>query len=223
MLFFLLVNLCLFQKPMGNIIDDDDENYQAPYMGMSCNDDFANNCSKVMLAVINYKCNVHHEFKRLRALKNWTLPKSIEFDRFVRNILNSRGTSSSTTCWNELIREVNELIELKMLAEAKIKQLETKIIGDIEVGEEDVAISAPVTAQKVNRSLKTDFDEEKLQNLDVHNFKLKASLEGNVQDKVVGRNAKNEYDVIAIEDVGGTRHENHRRLSLPREAGTDAY
>lgn len=65
------------------------------------------------------------------------------------------------TCWNELYRDIEDLLEFKEWVEGKIQQLEDKILGDSILGSKDVrdmGIGTPVTGEKVKRILEREFD-----------------------------------------------------------------
>lgn len=124
-------------------------------------------------------------------------------------------------CWKELSAEVDELSELKLWAQSKIEQLETKLTWDTEVIVDDVGMSTPVTAHKVKRSLDIHFEEHGEH--DVVIPKVKSEVKGKemrkvyVNDEVGGRYEAKDDEVIAIDDVDGKL-----RVTAPTERQSDA-
>lgn len=111
----------------------------------------------------HYKWDFHFEFKQLRALKISTVSKMNEVERFMGNVLTRDRTWEPKTCWNELHRDIEDLLKFKEWAEAKVQQLEDNILGDSETAAKyvhDVGIVTPVTDEKVKGSLQREFDGE---------------------------------------------------------------
>lgn len=94
-------------------------------------------------------------------------------------------------------------MDFKACAQGKINQLEENMMGGMETVEDEIAFSTPVTAQKVKRTLKNDFDEDGTTEVAVRKVKPKGLRKVDRGSEVDDREAGEEDDVIAVEDVQG--------------------